>query len=83
MKKQTFIYKKLPTAIKLPEELQHDIDRYIDYLNQGGELSEDCYQMEILTSINWCIREELLPIELIQKLKAYYIRGGIHTERGV
>ena len=32
MKKETFVYKKLPTAIKLPEELQHDIDRYIDYL---------------------------------------------------
>ena len=71
-------YTPLPISFEIPEELEDDINRYVDYLNTGETLTEDCYQMEVKTSINWCFREKILTDDQIQLLRDYYLYGGIH-----
>lgn len=63
----------------LPEELENNIDEYVNALNSRTlSLSEsEMYRMEILTELNFCIRENLLPLETIYELKNYYVKGGI------
>lgn len=72
------IYKPLQIKKILPEELEIEIDKYIEYLNSNDRNSEDCYQTEINVALNWCRREHLLPDNLISTLKDYYVFGGIH-----
>ena len=74
----THKYKALPLKYDLPEELQIEIDKYLDYLNDKGAGAEDCYQTEINVNLNWCHRDKLLPEDIIVMLKNYYVFGGIH-----
>ena len=64
---------------KLPEELEEYIDNYVNALNSEIlSLSEsEMYRMEILTELNYCIRENLLPLDTIRELKNYYVKEGI------
>ena len=71
-------YKPLTVNETLPEELQEDINRYLEYLNNGGKNVDDCYQTEVNVSLNWCRREQLLSEETISTLKNYYVFGGIY-----
>jgi hypothetical protein len=69
----------LPLTVNriLPEELTVEINRYLDYLNNGGTGADDCYRTEINVNLNWCRRDHLLPDDIIAKLKNYYVFGGI------
>lgn len=64
---------------KLPQELEENIDNYVNALNSEIlTLSEsEMYRMEILTELNYCIRENLLPLDTIRELKNYYVKEGI------
>ena len=66
----------------MPEDLEKDINNMINYLNDPNDNHScvDCYQMEVLTSLNWCIRENLMSMESIQLLRKYYVSGGVFKE---
>lgn len=74
-------YQKLDISFDIPEELEHDIDEYIKYLNdvegEGIGVTDDCYRTEILCTLNWCLRESILDGEQIKQLKDYYVWCGI------
>ena len=71
-------YKPLSINQSLPEDLEIEINRYLDYLNSGDTGVEDCYQTEVNVALNWCRREHLLTEDNIIALKNYYVFGGIH-----
>lgn len=68
----------------LPEELEENIDNYVNALNSGPlSLSEsEMYRMEILTELNYCKRENLLPLDTISELRKYYVKEGILSNNG-
>ncbi|MBQ7487456.1 MAG: hypothetical protein IJT77_08185 [Clostridia bacterium] len=70
-------YEPLKIDYEIPEELQIEIDHYIDNLNNDNGSSEDCYRMEIMCILNWCYRERILTNEQIDELREYYQHKGI------
>lgn len=70
-------YEKLKINFPIPDFLEKEIDRFIEYINdesQSGTL-EDCYRMEIHLAIR---DSRLLPKER-ECLENYYVRGGIYA----
>ena len=76
------MYEPLKIDFEIPEELQYDIDRFLDHLNNGDGKLEDCYRTEIQCALNWCVRERLLSDEQITLLRDYYQHKGIYEIYG-
>lgn len=70
-------YQKLNIDFAIPEELENEIDEYINALNTMEKPPHDCFQAEIMVILNWCYRENILTNEQIKLLRDYYEHGGI------
>ena len=74
--KPNYHYEKLEIPFDLPEELENAIDTFLNHINYEYGMSEDCYRSEIhfwLKDLYGKISEEDY-----EKLKNYYVHGGIY-----
>ena len=71
-------YERLKTECVLQEETEQYIDRYLDYLNNGGDPRlDDCQRTEIDCCLRWEFREGYISADAYGRLKDYYVHGGI------
>ena len=71
-------YVPLPVDYELPFELGREINEYIDHLNNSDGSLDDCYRAEIMCTLNWCSRDNLLSEDKIAELRDYYQYKGVY-----
>lgn len=82
-------FEKLKVDYDIPNEVQEDIDRLVDWLNDEQRTEteilylDDCLRTELNCDLNWCLRERILPEQCIRELKEYYVYQGIKDAAGV
>lgn len=69
------MYIKKEFNFEIPYIIQRDIDEYLEYLNNGGEL-DDCYIDNLKSDINSFDID--LTTEQQEQLRDYYCRGGVY-----
>lgn len=73
-------YKKLIIDFAVPDFLEEEIDKFIEYINdesKSGTL-EDCYR----TELHLAIRDSGISEENKNILEDYYVKKGIYQGKG-
>lgn len=71
--------KKMELDFEIPELLAKSIDNFVKAHNSGDSLV-DCYHAELYNDINNCMHTDISD-ENLERLRDYYIRGGMYDEK--
>jgi len=70
-------FRRLETDSKLTPEPEQAIDVFMHHINFEDGKTEDCYRSEILIRLKDA-RGRCISIEEYERLKDYYVNGGIY-----
>lgn len=71
-------YQKLELQEPISEELEEAINVFMEHINNGDGLSEDCYRTEIYFWLKDAVN--IMSQEQYDAIKRYYVFGGIYGD---